>query len=424
MTDAHPSRIILPALRGIFGRWVYYSCLMPVNELSSRVRFADEVHTNARLSEMIQRSLDEDRTQEIADYIKTQPERFFNSLVVAAYDGEPNWHALMNVRNRVSDPLLEDLQPEIMESVGFLTLRGDEKLFALDGQHRLSGINEVVDEGYEPAINDTVSVIIVAHQRTPDGLVRTRRLFTTLNKTARKVTTGDRIALDEDDVMAICVRYLIEQTDLFGGSRIAVVATNNIPPNNVECLTTIGNLYDILTILFTQSRFPLKARRKTLESKRPSRPDLQAYIAYAESYFSLLGEHFPELGEFFLAEDTSQVIPKYRGEHGGNALYRPIGLEVFSQIIARSTNKGMDICQAVRQAARLPRDLQSSPYAGVMWDPTRKIIITGNKPILREILCYMIGTNGPRYQERELIDGYRRTTGKQDAYLPSPLSRT
>ena len=215
MTHSHPTQIILPALRGVMGRWVYYSCLMPFSELSSRVRYADEVHTNARLSEMIQRSLDEDRTQEIADYIRTQPERFFNSLVVAVYDGEPNWHALMNVRNRGSDPLLEDLQPEVMESVGFLTLRGDEELFALDGQHRLSGIKEVVGEGYEPAINDAVSVILVAHQQTPDGLVRTRRLFTTLNKTARKVSTGDTIALDEDDVMAICVRYLIEQTDLF-----------------------------------------------------------------------------------------------------------------------------------------------------------------------------------------------------------------
>ena len=165
---------------------------------------------------------------------------FFNSLVVAVYDGEPNWHALMNVRNRRSDPLLKDLQPEIMESVGFLTLRGDEELFALDGQHRLSGIKQVVDEGNAPAIEDQVAVILVAHQKTPDGLVRTRRLFTTLNKTARKVSTGDTIALDEDDVMAICVRHLIEQTDLFGGTRIAVVAANNIPSGNIDCLTTIG----------------------------------------------------------------------------------------------------------------------------------------------------------------------------------------
>ena len=422
MTQTNAMRIILPALRGVMGRWVYYSCLMPLSELSSRVRFADEVHTNAKLSDMIQRSLDDDRTKEIAEYIKMQPERFFNSLVVAVYDGEPNWHALIDVRNRGSDPLLEDLRPEIVESVGFLTLRGDEKLFALDGQHRLSGIKEIVDEGYEPAINDTVSVILVAHQQTPNGLVRTRRLFTTLNKTARKVSTGDTIALDEDDVMAICVRHLIEQTDLFSGNRIAVVASNNVPPNNIDCLTTIGNLYDILTILFTQSRFQLKAKKRTLETRRPDPPSLSAYISYAQEYFNLLRKHFPELEEFFSAEQTSDVVPKYRGDHGGNALYRPIGLEVFTRIVARNTNKNMNIDQAVQLAAKLPRDLGFPPYSGVMWAPRTKTIITVNKATLREILCYMIGTNGPHYGEQDLTNLYRRATGNPDANLPNPVS--
>ena len=84
---------------------------------------------------------------------------FFNSLVIAVYGGEPNWHALVNVRNRRIDSLLENLDPETVESVGFLTLRGDENLFALDGQHRLAGIKAVVSEGYAPAMEDEVSVI-------------------------------------------------------------------------------------------------------------------------------------------------------------------------------------------------------------------------------------------------------------------------
>ena len=52
---------------------------------------------------------------------------------------------------------------------------------------------------------DEVSVIFVAHEATSQGLERTRRLFTTLNKTDRPVSKGDIIALDEDDVVAICV---------------------------------------------------------------------------------------------------------------------------------------------------------------------------------------------------------------------------
>ena len=370
---------------------------------------------------MIQRSLDKERTQEIAEYIRTQPERFFNSLVVAVYDGEPNWHALSNVRNRESDPLMEGLRPEIMESVGFLTLRGDENIFALDGQHRLSGIKAIVDDEHEPAINDVVSVIMVAHKQTPAGLVTTRRLFTTLNKTARKVSTGDTIALDEDDAMAICVRHLIEKTNLFKGARIAIVATNNIPTNNIECLTTIGNLYDILTILFTQAQFPLKDKKETLETRRPSPPNLSGYIDFTEKYFACLRDSFSELNEFFSAEQTSTVVPTYRGPHGGSAMFRPIGLEVFTQIIARGTEKNMSLDQSVQTAAELPRDLTSPPYAGVMWNQRTERIITGNKATLREILCYMIGTNGPRYPAEELLSRYRRAIGDDNAALPRPL---
>ena len=242
MTEKTLQPAILPALRGAMGSWVYYSCLMQLPDISSRVSFADDVHDHQGLSDMIQRALNQTRRRHIANYIKAEPQRFFNSLVVAVYGGEPNWHALINLRNTREDDLLKDLSPETVESVGFLTLRGDEKLFALDGQHRLAGIKTVVDEGYKPALDDELNVIFVAHQRTQEGLERTRRLFTTLNKTARAVTKGDIIALDEDDVMAICVRRLIEKTDLFPGRRILFVQSNNIPPGNYECLTTIGNL--------------------------------------------------------------------------------------------------------------------------------------------------------------------------------------
>ena len=318
MTQLEPT--ILPALRGVMGNWVYYSCLMQLGEVRSRIRFADEVHTHEGLSDMIQRSVDESRIQEIADYIRLQPQRFFNSLVVAVYGGEPNWHALLNVRNRESDLLLENLRPETVASVGFLTLRGDEKLFALDGQHRLAGINAIVDSGYQPAMDDEVSLILVAHEESPSGLVRTRRLFTTLNKTGRKVTKGDIIALDEDDVMAICVRRLIEQTDLFHGRRIAFVQSNNVPPSNTECLTTIGNLYDILTILFTKASFPLRERKRVLETRRPDSNTLDHYFEYAREFFVQLRGHFNEVDEFFSAEHTYDVVHRYRGRHGGKRI--------------------------------------------------------------------------------------------------------
>jgi len=92
--------------------------------------------------------------------------------------------------------------------------------------------------------------------------------------------------------MAICVRQLIEQTELFAGNRIAFVANNNMSTANTTSLTTIANLYDVLTIA---------------------------------------------LDEFFGAKNTKLVVKEYRGSHGGHVLFRPIGLEIMTRVIARLT---------------------------------------------------------------------------------------
>ena len=414
------TEIVLPALRGVMGDWVYYTCLMDLGELSTRVHYAEEIHKNKLLSDMIQRQLRLGRSAQIADYLKKQPERFFNSLVVATYGGQPNWHAISDVRNRAKTKDLAKLNESTIASVGFLTLRGDESLFALDGQHRLAGIKKAVREGLESDPYDEVSVILVAHRNSKKGLERTRRLFTTLNKTARPVSKGDIIALDEDDVMAICVRRLIEETKLFSGKRIAFVATNNMPTTNTTSLTTIGNLYDVFTILFTNARSELQARKPDLQRIRPSDDDLDAYFSYARRLFVHLGNHFEELREFFSARDTAQVVKKYRGSHGGNALFRPIGLEIFTRIIARLT-KEMGLARAVKLAARLPRNLDEEPFEWLMWDSSRKTILNGHKVTLREVLLYMLGKNAKNYPEAKLLERYKRETGDDAAELPEKL---
>ena len=412
--------IVLPALRGVMGDWVYYSCLMDLGQLNSRVRYAKEIHQNEALSDMIQRQLQEGRGAQIAEYLKGQSERFFNSLVLATYGGQPNWHALSDVQSRVNTPWLKDLSDDTVASVGFLTLRGDEKLFALDGQHRLAGIKEAVKDGLDNDPYDEVSVIVVGHRDTRQGLERTRRLFTTLNKTARPVSKGDIIALDEDDVMAICVRRLIEETDLFSGQRIAFVANNNMPVTNTTSLTTIGNLYDILAILFTQAKSELRAKKPDLQRVRPSDKKLDDYFAYAQELFVQLREHFEELESFFSAENTEPVVKKHRGNHGGNALFRPIGLEIFALVISRLT-VDMSLAQAVTTTARLPRQLDEAPFEGLMWDSKKKTILNGHKVTLREVLSYMIGRNAERYSKETLLDRYRRDTGDERAELPKKL---
>jgi DNA sulfur modification protein DndB len=409
--------IILPALRGVMGDWVYYSCLMDLGELSARVNYAEEIHRNEALSDMIQRHLKRGRAAQIAKYLKQQPERFFNSLVIATYGGQPNWHALSDVRSRSTRDELQNLDDVTVASVGFLTLTGQEKLFALDGQHRLAGIKKAVKEGLGDDPFDDISVIFVGHKETRKGLERTRRLFTTLNKTAKPVSKGEIIALDEDDVMAICVRRLVEETDLFAGDRIAFVAANNMPATNTTSLTTIANLYDVLTILFTQARSDLKKQKAELQRVRPTDEVLEKYFKFAESYFLELGKNFNALNAFFNANKTEAVVKKYRGNHGGHLLFRPIGLEILTRVVARCT-KEMSLEDAVKIVAKLPHDLNEEPFQWLMWDPSKKTMLNNHKVTVREVLLYMIGMSSKNYSESTLLERYQRETGNETAELP------
>ena len=235
---------------------------MDLKLLADVVNYSEEIHKSKQLSDMIQRQLNRRRAAEIAEYLANQPERLFNALVIATYGGQPSWHGLSALKSDSDYLDLQDLSEELIESVGFLTLREDEKLFALDGQHRLAGIKKAIKDGLDQDPYDEVPIIFVAHKNDVQGLRRTRRLFTTLNKTARPVSKGDIIALDEDDVMALAVRWLIdEEGELFRGDRIAFVAGNNMPVGNFTSLTTIGNLYDVLSIFFTSANTELRKKK-------------------------------------------------------------------------------------------------------------------------------------------------------------------
>lgn len=412
--------IVLPALRGMMGDWIYYTCLMDIGELGKRVRYANEVHSNERLSDMIQRSLTKSRAVQIAQYLENQPERFFNALVVATYDGQPNWHALNDVKSRTKDGELKSLDDKTVASVGFLTFRGDEELFALDGQHRLAGIKKAILDDIDQDPHDEISVIFVGHKNTKTGLERTRRLFTTLNKTARPVSKGDIIALDEDDVMAICVRRLIEQTDLFASDRIAFVASNNIPTSNTTSLTTIANLYDVLTILFTNAQFDLKKQKADLQRVRPDDETLDEYFKFAKDYFLQLRKNFSALDEFFSAKNTEPMVRKHRGNHGGHVLFRPVGLEITTRVVSRLT-KDMSLEKAVKLASRLPYDLNDKPYQWLMWEPNKKTMLNGHKVTIREVLLYMVGKNAEKYSKAKLLERYRRETGDETVELPEKI---
>ena len=117
---------------------------------------------------------------------------------------------------------------------------------------------------------------------------------------------------------------------------------------------------------------------------------MSKYVDLAIRFFETSETHLKELGEYFRSDDRETVVGKFRGRHGGSVLFRPVGLEMFTYVIARLTGD-MSLEQAVRHAWWLPRTLSEFPYAGLMWDSNTRTVSSTHKVLIRDLLLHMAG---------------------------------
>lgn len=388
------NKYVIPALRGRFGDWAYYSCLMTLGEIASRIDFAHNIHKNKKLSQMIQRKLKDERSGQIAEYLIRDKQRFFNSLVVAVYDGEPVWHEFHDIemedhRSSLKD---EDIPYIARYSIGFLTMTGEENLFALDGQHRLSGIKAAIKQ--KPDLEEEEApIIMVAHRTNEEGMKRTRHLFSTLNKTAKPVSKGDIIALDESDVMAVVTRKLVEENRKFGGDCVAFVERANLPAGNANNLTTIVNIYDVLSSVF-MGVSPRKDVKDSMTSGVHSTPEeISGYYEKAVEFFSILQRVFPEFSRYMNSNERRRgemLLANRKNQAESEVLFRPVGILLVADIFSVLQEKySQDII--FKKMRALPKTFGEAPYVDLLWDPVSGKLSTGRRAIVRSLLLYMLG---------------------------------
>lgn len=262
------TKTLIPALRAKVGDWPYYICSMKYAQVAKEVYFAFELNNgNTELATLLQRGIGE-RTAEIVKYLKNVPGRFLGAIIVAAHGGNPLYHP---VQMQDPDGLLVNLDSEF----GVLEFNGSQSYFALDGQHRLKAIKDVVKQNPELGDED-ICVLIVSHADTEQGRERTRRLFTNINKHAKVTTKAENIALDEDDSAAIITRWLLlEHPFLKVEGRVRVIgasgsegqlklATGNVMKTDPAALFTIGGLYELVSLIIEAFQLPSHGCDKSL----------------------------------------------------------------------------------------------------------------------------------------------------------------
>ena len=383
--------LFLPAIRGLIGEWTYYICLLRMQDVAERISDVADLHSSKEFKDLLQRRLT-DRSQYIADYILNQRQRFFNAIVVGTYGGNPNWFELsVNIEGSDINTL-----PDYFEgTLGILMLDGSENLWAIDGQHRVSGIIQAIEENPDRG-SDEICAIFVAgvssskREDDPDGFERTRRLFTTLNKHAKKVDKRDIIALDEDDTIAIITRILVDENELLRG-RVATGYSRSIPVSDKKNFTTIEIIYDVLDLILKDRG---REAWRRFKGARPSDYVLTSYLEKSLSLFNILSLHIEDFGNYLADENISNAAEPYRNNSGGNLLFRPIGLLLIARVIRLLFEfENLDLNNAIRIISQAPLQLSDVPWADLLWDVGNQRMITAgpNQKVAKWLLYYMVG---------------------------------
>lgn len=370
----------IPVIKGRIGTWIYYMGTLSFEQIVSNQISAsvDEIYQAKSLSELLQRHLT-DNYESIRDYLLKERDRFFNAIILAIFDGDPQW---LEVEFKGTE--------KDYTNVGFLEFSGEEKIFPVDGQHRVKGIKEAVK------INDSlkyefVPVIFIAHDNSEDGRKKTRKLFSTLNRRAKPVGQAENIALDEDDICSIITRDLIQTVPLFFGDNLDTREGKNILPSNKAAFTSVITLYQCVESIVKWELTKEGVTGRKYKEYILYRKDDETIERIRSTVFDVVLTFIDKTSAIqdYLKEDGATKASKFRNTNGGNLLFRPVAITEYFNAAIELINHGYSYALAFEALNNLPQELNTRPWNGFMWDGT-KMVNRVSRPTIKNLLIFMV----------------------------------
>ena len=399
-----------PAIKSGIGNWNYYVSTMTFNQIANFVKMPDEIYTSKKLSDMIQRTVTKNTTA-IVEYLKNDAEHFFNALVLAVYGGDPMWY----------EGVFE-YKEDLFCNIGVLEFNKQVKIFPVDGQHRLAAIKEIVSAGEETS--EEIPVIFIAHQCDANGVKRTRRLFTSLNRYAKPVKLNEIIALDEDDIVAITTRRLVEETEELNDSRILISPKESIPESDSHSFSNIITLYNCnnyLLQLYLKNN-AIKVKLNAYKRFRRSDEENEAFFQYAYSFWKEIIAKDSAMVDYYNNGNESLV----RSSDGGYLLFRPAGLRAFVEATCKICMKyKVNYSLVLEHLRSFDLILSHAPWERILWDGRMR---TENRPLVATMIEYLFDPDMLKSEEQTKlktryaqIKGYDLSIAKDSELVENEL---
>jgi DNA sulfur modification protein DndB len=428
---------VFPAIRGRMGDTDYFQVTTKAKDLAAVAVPASELTEWQQwtIGERFQRDIAVKRVQEeLVPYLVRSKDRFFGSLIVLVFDPDIfEFEALETVSLQVP-AAYRDLIPRI----GFLTINGG-RLVALDGQHRLVALREIVAgrvdvEGeYREAIaDDDLCVVFVQHE----SLEKTRRIFNKVNRHARPTTPTDNIITSEDDGYAIVARWLVETDPPLGlkeplpplalfdkkGDPLVEWRSTNLPQNSTK-LTTLSAVYQSVEAILDAhglTQFDEKHR-----INRPPNAELENAYKWSATWWAAVLDRLPP---YQIAIKTPGRIPDLRryGEKW-SLLFRPIAQVALFRGLGFANAAGIELEEAVDRAAKIDWRADADFWLDTIIRSNGRMVANNQSIRLAgRIIAYLIAASrmSSTQIDRLRIDYATArgvSVGSRDARLPEPI---
>lgn len=377
------TNLIFPCLRGVIGDWVYYSTLMTAEQISKSIRTAKQIREAKSLEDFLQRKLKE-RKYKIANYLLGEKTHFFNSIIAGVFGGIPDWYEFDLNKN---DQLMQEIEnPEYIEmSMGILKFTGDEKIFAVDGQHRVEAIKIALEQDKSKpngrVLNDDqYSVIFIAHIDDDKGKKRTRKLFSDINKRAVPVSLGDKVIIDEEDLSAIVARRIYAKYPHFQSGKIISLTENaRLEDNDYINFTNLLALYTV-----NQKLRSLHRKAKNVDSL--SEANIAGFTKVAWKFYDFVIENIKEYNDFFISKKLA--LQKLR-RNNSHLLFRPIGLILLARLYVYFA-KTQKLQYLRSNINKIDFNLPGKHFDKVVWNNGKMEAKSANQVLAYELSLYLL----------------------------------
>lgn len=410
---------LIVAMRGNIGDTEYFIATMKASEVVNTIRIPKEMPDwgSESVEERYQREINYKRVREqIAPYVANDKDRFFNALIVD----------ILNPENVLFDPLsslvkLPSLYSPFGDTIGMLTLKGNEQLVPLDGQHRLAAIKFALygmDEKGEhiPEIrpnpdigNDDITLILVKHEK-----IKARKIFNKVNRYAKAVSKADNLLISEDDFIAILSRQISDK--ILKG--LVNIKSNTIPDNSND-LSTLSTIYESsLEYLSESALHPTKVNTEFL----PDEATKNLWRIELEKLWKQLVKSIDILHDAL--EDPEDSSRQKRIElRKSYIIMKPVVQFALVGAIKRLMLQGISFDSALNKAAILDWSFNNSDWDRVAVLPGGRII-TGNqaRKFLSRFIAYKIGEKLNSTELKALEEQYKNLfDSSENRELPRPL---